>query len=129
MHMAGDLHAKTMQMQPFTTEELHTIESFHPHNLQHNSMADQSAINSRSLPPNRQSTKDCTVDELKSMLIVRGGTCTDGKGNAMRKEELIQIVDAYLLMEKENPVFTVYYNRSREHNGHQSAKFCASNDS
>ena len=51
------------------------------------------------------------------MVIARGGGVTARGGNALSKSELQRIFLAYLLLEKQNPKHTVYFNRARKQNG------------
>ena len=99
----------------FTADQRKKIDSVQSHNLHHNSCANKSKLNGLSLPPGK-TINDCSVDELKRMIIERGGSL-QGDGKALTKGKLKLIVKAYLLMEKENTRHTVYFDRSRNNNG------------
>jgi hypothetical protein len=114
-HMNGELDPKTRGV--FSTSQQKLIDSLKPHNLKHNSEADSSAIHGKSLPPYRARVQDCLVDELKGILICRGGNLTDRDGNALNKSELCKIATAHLLLEKENQSHTIFFNRTRSNNG------------
>ena len=51
------------------------------------------------------------------MIIARGGKYTGRDGKALRQEETQKVVWAYVSMEIENSLSTVYFNREREKNG------------
>ena len=112
-HMKGDIDPKTCAN--FTTEQRAKIDSVRSHNMKHNSSADRSKINGLSLPEGK-TLEECTVDELKRMIIQRGGSLT-GEGKALTKQKMQLIVKAYLLKEKENSRHTQYYDRSTTNNG------------
>ena len=114
-HMNGDLDPSSRS--PFTDEQKKQIGSIQTHNLLHNSAAERGGISGLSLPEGRGSITDCKVDELKAMVIARGGTVTGRDGKAIKKADLQRIVRAYLFVEKQNPKHTVYFNRSRTNNG------------
>ncbi|KAL7554211.1 hypothetical protein ACHAWF_017633 [Thalassiosira exigua] len=114
-HMRGEINPKTFA--EFTAEEKGVIESIRPHNLLHNSEASREKINGLSLPANRETIASCRGEELKAMVIARGGSVTGRDGKALRVPELRRIVRAYLSLEKENPKHTVYFDRSRQKNG------------
>ena len=50
------------------------------------------------------------------MIIARGGKYTGRDGKALRQEETQKVVWAYVSMEIENSLSTVYFNREREKN-------------
>ena len=83
----------------------------------HNSAAPREDINGLSLPEGKATVDKCTVDELKAMVIARGGNVTGKDGKALPKPELVRIVRAYLLLEKQNTKHTVYFKRDRKNNG------------
>ncbi|KAL7525604.1 hypothetical protein ACHAWF_004185 [Thalassiosira exigua] len=70
-----------------------------------------------SLPNGRNSIMECRVDELKAMLVVRGGSVTAKDGRALNRDELRRLVTVYLSMEGENKKHTVYFNQERVGNG------------
>ena len=114
-HMNGELDPKTSK--EFTPDQKKMIESVQPHNLLHNSAAPREDINGLSLPEGKATVDKCTVDELKAMVIARGGNVTGKDGKALPKPELVRIVRAYLLLEKQNTKHTVYFKRDRKNNG------------
>ncbi|KAL3768178.1 hypothetical protein ACHAWO_006548, partial [Cyclotella atomus] len=114
-HMTGSSDPKTCAL--FSTSQQQLIESFKPHNLAHNSAADTATVSGRSLPEGRATLNDCRVDELKGLIVCRGGNLTDRDGKALNKAELCRIAMAHLLLEEENPIHTVHFNRSRSNNG------------
>ena len=114
-HMRGDLNPKTVS--EFTSDEKRKIAAIQPHNLLHNSAARRENISGCSLPRDRTTVADCKVEELKAMVVARGGNVTGRDGKSLKKMELQKVVRAYLSLEMENPSGTVYFNRSREENG------------
>ena len=114
-HMNGELDPKTRQ--PYTTEQRNLIKSIQTHNLLHNSAADRATINGLSLPEGKQYVGQCTVDELKTMVVARSGSVTGKDGKSLNKAALQKLVRAYLFMEKENVAHTVYFDRTRNRNG------------
>ena len=112
-HMTGDIDPKNLAL--FTADQRKKIDSVQSHNLHHNSCANKSKLNGLSLPPGK-TINDCSVDELKRMIIERGGSL-QGDGKALTKGKLKLIVKAYLLMEIENTRHKVYFDRSRNNNG------------
>jgi len=113
--MSGDVNPKTCAK--FTADERRKIEATQPHNLLHNSAARRDNINGLSLPSGRETVSSCRVEELKAMVIARGGGVTGRDGKALRREELQKVVRAYLSMEAKNTRSTVYFNRNRDLNG------------
>jgi len=57
------------------------------------------------------------VDELKAIVIARGGSVTGKDGKALIKNELQRLVEAYLFGEKENSIHAVFFDRSKKSNG------------
>ena len=114
-HMKGENHPRTKE--PYSTAESEALQMLAPHNLLHNSCADRTKIRGLSFPQGKSSVKELKVDELKAMIIARGGSVTDKEGNAMRKEALSRMVEAYLSMENQNTKHTVFFDRSRDKNG------------
>ena len=113
-HMKGKLDPRTCQ--PFTNEQQKALDSVMPHNVLHNSQVDKEQLSGLSLPEGCTTLQACTVEQLKAMLIARGGSVTkDGK--SMNKPDLIQTVGSYLIQEKTNTQNTVYFNRTRQNNG------------
>eukprot|EP00984_Skeletonema_dohrnii_P032075 scaffold25492_cov80-Skeletonema_dohrnii-CCMP3373.AAC.2 len=113
-HMEGMLDPKSCE--PFTAEQLNHLDSLRTHNLAHKSYVDNKHINGLSLPEGKTSVADCSVNELKAMIIPRGGGVTGRDGNALKKQDLVRIVNAYLHGEKENS-HTVYFDRTKNSNG------------
>ena len=60
---------------------------------------------------------DCRLEELKAMVISRGGNVTGRNGGALSRAELQATVRAYLSLEKDNSKHTVYFKRDRIRNG------------
>ena len=114
-HMKGLVNSKTMAA--FSNEEKVSIGRIQPHNLLHNSAARRETMDSLALPASRASVAECRLEELKAMVIARGGGLTARDGKAHNKEALQRIVRAYLSMEKENTRSTVYFNRDQGGNG------------
>ena len=114
-HMRGELDPKSAT--EFTSTQKRQIESIEVHNLVHNSAARRESINGLSLPQGRDTVASCKVEELKAIVIARGGGVTGRDGKALNKVQLQKIVRAYLSMEAENSKHTVYFNRSRVRNG------------
>ena len=85
-HLNGNSDPKTRS--EFTPAQKMTIESFHHHNLLHNSTAKREEINELSLPEGKATLNECKVDELKVMVIARGGGVTAKGGKALSKSEL-----------------------------------------
>jgi len=99
-HMIGDLNPKTME--EYTPDERSQIDAVQPHNLIHNSAARRETINGMSLPPDKTTVAECRPEELKTMIVARGGNVTSKEGRALTVPELQRQVRAYLSMEKEN---------------------------
>jgi hypothetical protein len=59
----------------------------------------------------------CNVEQLKTMIIARGGNVTGGDGRGLNKEQLQKYIRVYLSMEQENTKHTVYFNRDMNQNG------------
>jgi len=114
-HMNGESNTKTGK--ELTAEEKRDVTSVQPHNLQHNSATDREKINGISLPENKQSLNDCKVEELKAMIICRGGSLTGKDGKSLTRPQLILQLKAYMKMEKEKPSSVVFFDRSRCNNG------------
>ena len=114
-HMAGDLNSKTME--EHSRDERSQIDAVQPHNLIHNSAARRETINGLSLPSARATVAECRPDELKAMIVARGGGVTGKDGKALNKEQLQRMVRAYLSVENENKKHTVYFKRDRCNNG------------
>ena len=114
-HMMGEVKAKTSA--EFPAAEKSKIDKLQPHNLLHNLAASQDSINGLALPKEKKTVRSCIVEELKAMVIARGGVVTARDGRALRKEELQKIVRAYLSMKTENLKNTVYFNRAGSENG------------
>lgn len=115
LHMNGDLDPKTRSA--FTHAQKEKITSVESHHLLHNSAVGTDKLNGLSFPEGKSSVEQCTVDELKAMIIPRGGKITGKNGKPLKRAELEVIVQAFLLAEKENPSSPVYFNRSRTSNG------------
>lgn len=112
-HMAGSRDPKTSSL--YTNDQKIKINSVQSHNLLHNSATDKSKLNGLSLPDGK-TLDECTVDELKRMVIVRGGSL-QGDGKNLTKDKLKRFVKAYLLMERERSKHTVYFDRCGTNNG------------
>jgi len=113
-HMEGMIDPKSCA--PFTPEQRSDLDSLRTHNLAHKSYVDDKNINGLSLPEGKTSVEECTVAELKAIIIPRGGSLTGRDGNPLNKQELQRTVKAFLFGEKENS-HTVYFNRSKTSNG------------
>eukprot|EP00984_Skeletonema_dohrnii_P011132 scaffold4426_cov181-Skeletonema_dohrnii-CCMP3373.AAC.1 len=113
--MRGKLDSKTRD--PFCQEQQKKIESVQTHNLAHNSAANREKINGLSFPEGKTSVGELSVDQLRTMITARGGNVSASCGKNLNKAELQRILTAYLLAEVENPVHTVYFDRSRKSNG------------
>ena len=114
-HMLGDVNPKMGA--EYTTAERRTIYATSPHNLLQSSTARHSGIMGVSLPSERETITSCRVEELKAIVIARGGNVTGRNGKALYREELQWIVWAYLSMETENSRGTVYFNHTKNKNG------------
>jgi len=114
-HMKGDLDPKTHL--EFTEEQKKQLSYVQCHNLLQNSAAPRESIKGVSLPSGRTTINSCTVDELKAMVIARGGSVTGRDGKAHKQSALRKIVRAWLNLEKENTKHAVYFQRSRHSNG------------
>ncbi|KAL7552027.1 hypothetical protein ACHAWF_017125 [Thalassiosira exigua] len=114
-HMRGDLDPKTGA--EFTASQKAEINAIECHNLLHNSAARRSSLRGLSLPEGRENVESCRVEELKAMLVVRGGSVTSKEGRALNRGELVQLVKAYMSMESQNQKHTTYFNRTRVNNG------------
>jgi hypothetical protein len=55
----------------------------------------------------------CLVHQLKNIVISHGGTCTED-GKNMNKKQLKRCAMAHLRLEKENPLHTQVFNRSKD---------------
>ena len=113
--MMGDLDPKTCR--PFTEEHLNWLQYTTVHNLLHNSEANADNIDGVLLPPGKACVNDCIMDELKKMVIARGGNLTGRDGKAIPSNQLKRLVRANLLLEKENSKHTVYFQRAKTDNG------------
>ena len=114
-HKVGHLNPKTMR--EYSYEERTHINAIKPHNLVHDSAARREHVNGMSLPSDRSTVAECRPEELKAMVIARGGNVTGGDGKALNQKELRKTVRAYLSLESQNSKHTVYFNRDRHHNG------------
>ena len=114
-HMKGKLDPKTGNQ--FTDQQKALFDSLDVHNLCHNSAINRDRVNGLSFPEGKNSVYTCTVDELRAMVIARGGNLTGRDGKGLRKAELQQLMAAYLQLEKMNPAHTVYFDRSKNRNG------------
>ena len=112
--MRGDLNPTTVS--EFTSNEKRKIGAIQSHNLLHNSAARWENISGCSLPRDRTTVADCEVEELKAIVVARGGNLTGRDGKSPKKMELQKVVRAYLSLEMENPSGMVYSNHSREEN-------------
>ena len=66
-HVHGDVDAKTCQA--FTTAQQKDIDSVQSHNLLHNSETNKSKIKGLSLPEGKTTLDECSVQELKTMVV------------------------------------------------------------
>jgi len=114
-HMNGELD--TRERTELSSEDKISIDLIQPHNLLHNSAVDTNKIKGISLPNNKSSLTECVVPELKAMIVARGGGLTSRDGKAYNKDDLILHINAYQLLEEENPTATVYFDRSETNNG------------
>ena len=114
-HMKGELNPKTVA--ELTADEKRGVASVKPHNLLHNSAVCRDKINGISLPENRSSIDDCIVEELKAMIICRGGSLTGKDGKALTRPQLLLQLKAYMKLEKQKPSSIVYFDRGRCNNG------------
>ena len=114
-HMVGYIDPKTGAA--FTGDQNKHLERMKSHNLLHKSYVDKEQINGLSLPEGKATAAKCTVDELKAIIIARGGTVTGKDGNALKRNELICLVNRYFRFEKQNTINAVYFDRSRKGNG------------
>ena len=114
-HSVGDLNPKTKA--EYSRDERLQIDTVQPHNLAHNSAARRETINGLSLPSDRNTVAQCRPEELKAMIIARGGNVTGKDGRALTIPQLQRTVRAYLSMEKENSKHTVYFKRDHDNNG------------
>lgn len=105
-HMQGDTHPKTGL--PFSEEERKQLSALRPHNLLHNSEKDRRDIAGVSFPSGKASISDLNVQELKAMIIARGGSLTDPSGQAHRKEALQKLLEAFMAVEEQNSKHTVF---------------------
>ena len=114
-HMKGMLDPKTRDK--FTSEQQRNVQSVQSHNLTHNSAVKKEQLNGLSLPPGKNTVEDCTVEQLKAMLIVRGGNVSTSCGKNMNKAQLVCVVKAFLLAENENRRFASFFDRSQTNGG------------
>ena len=114
-HMQGDSHPR--RPFAFTRDQLRKLQDLQPHNLLHNSSHDRARITGLSFPAGKTKVSELRVDELRGMIISRGGSLTSKAGTALRKEELQHLVEAFLAMEKQNSKNTVFFNRDKATNG------------
>ena len=112
-HMIGELDPKTGAA--YSAEDQEKLNNLEPHNLLHDTSTDKATQN-KSLPPGRNSVKECTNNELKLILISKGASISkNGKG--FSKTDLEIYAQGHLLVDDENESHTVHFNRSRENNG------------
>lgn len=114
-HMIGDLNLKTVA--EYTSAERMLIEVIQPHNLFQNLAARRESINGLSLPLDRATVAECRPEELKAMVVARGGNITDKDGRTLTKEQLQRMARVYLSSEKENSKHIVYFKWDRISNG------------
>ena len=100
----------------FSVAERKQIESLQPHNILHDASSEDATIPLQALPPGKNSVKECTNHELKLMLVTKGASVSKG-GKGFNKKELSRAVHAHLLVDAENGIHTVHFNRSRDNNG------------
>eukprot|EP00978_Attheya_sp_CCMP212_P004223 scaffold9225_cov66-Attheya_sp.AAC.1 len=116
MHMQGRLHPKTLAV--FSDSENEQLRSVDAANLLHNSKADRLKLDGIRMPNGKSNMKECTNDELKRMIVVRGGNTTNPQnGGQMCKVEMIKIMQAYQILENHVPSSVGYFNRSKRDNG------------
>ena len=106
-HMRGNRDPKTRL--PFSEEQSNLLNSTKVHNLLHNSEANADKIDGVLLPPGKACVNDCIMDELKKMVIARGGNLMGQDGKAIPSNQLKRLVRANLLLEKKNSKHTVYF--------------------
>jgi hypothetical protein len=114
-HMEGRMDPKSYK--PFTPDQEEQLNALQSHNLAHKSYKNKEEINGLSLPEGKTSVSECKVDELKAIVISRGGSVTGKDGKAFNSKELQQLVKAYLFGEKKNIIHTVFFDRSKTSNG------------
>ena len=114
-HMMGKCDPKTGR--PFTQAQKDLIRRLQPHNLLHNSAADNDKIQGTSLPAGKSSVEQCSNAELKAMVVPRGGSVTGRDGKGLNQNELRKHTAAYLYVEAQRPTQSQSFDRSREKNG------------
>ena len=82
-HLSGELDRKTRL--EFTAEQKRVIAAVQPQNLVHNSVVQRDKINGLSLPSGRDTIYACRVEELKAMVIARGGSLPGRDNKALRR--------------------------------------------
>ena len=99
-----------------TDNENRDVVSVQPYSSLHNSAADRDKINGVSLPEKRSSIEEFIVEELKDVIICRGGSLTGKDRNSLKISQLMLQIKACTKMEKEKPSSIVYFDRSRCNN-------------
>jgi len=105
-HMHGSINSRTLQ--EFDQSLSLELKNFDCSLLLHQSAADTSTIRGISLPLNK-TPEQCTVAQLRDMVLARGGTVL------MNKPELIHTVKQYCFIEKQ--VAKTYVDRNPDPNG------------
>ena len=91
-HMKGLINPRTLQ--EFEQSVLNEMKSCNYSQLLHQSAVDTSTIRGIKLPNNKM-PEQCTVVQLRDMILARGGTVT------MNKPELVAKVKQYIFLEKQ----------------------------
>ena len=105
-HMKGLINPRTLQ--EFEQSVLNEMKCCNYSQLLHQSAVDTSTIRGIKLP-NNKTPEQCTVVQLRDMILARGGTVT------MNKPELVAKVKQYIFLEKQ--VDKNYVDRNPNPNG------------
>ena len=96
--MKGKLDPKTVK--ELTGVEKRDVASVYPHNLLYKSAADGNKKKCVCLPEIRSSIEDCTLEELKAMVIFSDDSLTGKDRKCLSRSQLLLQIKSFLKMEK-----------------------------
>ena len=113
--MRGELDPKTVK--ELIEDEKSYLALVKPYDVLCNSASDRNKIKGISLPENKSSIEECAVEDLKVVIICRGGSLTGKNGKSLSRSQLLLQVKASLKIETEKPSSVFCFDRSRSNNG------------
>ena len=100
---------------PFTVEQQHIFDGYDPSDALHHSKI--KTLQASELPNNKSSVFECTSEELKPMVLARGGSITSHAGRPVHVDDLKEVAAGFLNLEMEVPSRKVYFDCNPQTNG------------